>query len=66
MILLAPFPPDVRVEKEISSLVKFGFEVDLLHFEAKRSYKKVGLKLIGCKRPRTILRKISNEFHGYD
>jgi len=30
MILTAPFPPDIRVEKEARSLIKAGFQVSLL------------------------------------
>lgn len=69
MVLLGPFPPDIRVEKEISSLIKFGFEIDLIHYESKNkkiNFSLPGLNLITCTAPTTLVHKLLNEFHGYD
>lgn len=69
MVLLGPFPPDVRVEKEVASLTEFGFDVDLLHYKSNASetnFNRSGLKLIAVKPTNNLVQKIFNELLGYN
>ena len=69
MALMSGFPPDVRVEKEILSLIEFGHQVDLLHYETSLSDKRFdleGLTLIAISPPATKFKKVKNMFFGYD
>lgn len=42
MILDTPFPPDIRVEKEVRSLIRKGYEVHLLCVGEKNEFLKIG------------------------
>jgi glycosyltransferase involved in cell wall biosynthesis len=69
MALMSDFPPDVRVEKELLSLIEFGHQVDLLHYETSLSDKRFdldGLKLVAIPAPVTKFQKVKNIFFGYD